>query len=236
MRVLYALAVVLMGVYLWKRSPRALRPLVPLIVLGNVPLVILTAGDQPDPIYGLFLMLGYAEWASPWISPLAVGVAAGTKQLTWFFLPFYFLLIARELGWREATRRVGIIAAVFTVMNAPFFLQSPSSYIASISGPMADPMFPLGIGIIALFVSNGLPVLPKIVFTIMEIGAWAGGVVGWMRVRSVATAAAGAVLGALPLFFAWRSLVNYFYLVPLLALAIVLAEPAQRTLLRRRSA
>jgi hypothetical protein len=236
MRFLYALAVVLMGVYLWKRSPRALRPLVPLIVLGNVPLVILTAGDQPDPIYGLFLMLGYAEWASPWISPLAVGVAAGTKQLTWFFLPFYFLLIARELGWREATRRVGIIAAVFTVMNAPFFLQSPSSYIASISGPMADPMFPLGIGIIALFVSNGLPVLPKVVFTIMEIGAWAGGVVGWMRVRSVATAAAGAVLGALPLFFAWRSLVNYFYLVPLLALAIVLAEPAQRTLLRRRSA
>lgn len=235
MRFLYALGVALMGLYLWARSPRALRPLVPLIVLGNVPLVILTAGDQPDPIYGLFLMLGYAEWASPWVSPLAMGVAAGTKQLAWFFLPFYFLLIARELGWREAFRRSGIIVAVFALMNAPFILQSPVAYAWSIGGPVADPMFPLGIGIIALFVSNGLPVLPKIAFTLMELGAWVGGAALWLRSRPIATAAAGAVLGALPLFFAWRSLVNYFYLVPLLALAIVLAEPAQRAALRRRS-
>jgi uncharacterized membrane protein len=236
MRFLYALAVALMGFYIWKRSPHALRPLVPLIVLGNVPLVILTAGDQPDPIYGLFLMLGYAEWSSPWISPLAMGVAAGTKQLAWFFLPFYAMLIVREFGWREAARRFGIIAAVFAAMNGPFILRSPSSYLWSIGGPIADPMFPLGIGIVALFVSNGLPVLPKFAFTLMELGSWAGGILGSWRFRVMSTAAAGAVLGALPLFFAWRSLVNYFYLVPLLALAIVLAEPAQQAAQRRRSA
>lgn len=236
MRFLYALAVALMGFYIWKRSPHALRPLVPLIVLGNVPLVILTAGDQPDPIYGLFVMLGYAEWSSPWISPLAMGVAAGTKQLAWFFLPFYAMLIVREFGWREAARRFGIIAAVFAAMNGPFILRSPSSYLWSIGGPIADPMFPLGIGIVALFVSNGLPVLPKFAFTLMELGSWAGGILGSWRFRVMSTAAAGAVLGALPLFFAWRSLVNYFYLVPLLALAIVLAEPAQQAAQRRRSA
>jgi hypothetical protein len=236
MRFLYAIAVALMGFYLWMRSSRALRPLIPLIVLGNVPLVILTAGDQPDPIYGLFLMVGYAEWSTPWISPLAMGIAAGTKQLTWFFLPFYFLLVARELGWREALRRSSIVAAVFAVMNAPFIVQSPANYVASVFGPAADPMFPLGIGIIALFVSNGLPFLPKIAFTVMELGSWVAGGIGWLRLRVLGTAGAGAVLGALPLFFAWRSLVNYFYLVPLLALAIVLAEPAQRAALRLRSA
>jgi uncharacterized membrane protein len=193
-------------------------------------------GDQPDPIYGLFLMLGYAEWSSPWISPLAMGVAAGTKQLAWFFLPFYAMLIVREFGWREAARRFGIIAAVFAAMNGPFILRSPSSYLWSIGGPIADPMFPLGIGIVALFVSNGLPVLPKFAFTLMELGSWAGGILGSWRFRVMSTAAAGAVLGALPLFFAWRSLVNYFYLVPLLALAIVLAEPAQQAAQRRRSA
>jgi uncharacterized membrane protein len=235
MRFLYALGVALMGLYLWARAPRALRPLVPLVVLGNVPLVILTAGDQPDPIYGLFLMLGYAEWATPWVSPLAMGVAVGTKQLAWFFLPFYFLLVARELGWREAARRAGVITGVFALINAAFILPSPAGYLWSIGGPLADPMFPLGIGIIALFVSNGLPVVPKIVFTLMELGAWGGGVVGWARTRLLATPAAGAVLGALPLFFAWRSLVNYFYLVPLLALAIALADPVQRARLRRQS-
>ena len=34
----------------------------------------------------------------------------------------------------------------------------------------------------------------------------------------------------------WRSLVNYFYLIPLLTLAVVLAEPAQRRVLRRARA
>jgi hypothetical protein len=33
-----------------------------------------------------------------------------------------------------------------------------------------------------------------------------------------------AALGALPLFFAWRSLANYFYLVPVLALAVYYAS------------
>ena len=43
----------------------------------------------------------------------------------------------------------------------------------------------------------------------------------WSRASA---AAGGTVLAALPLFFAWRSLVNYFYLVPLLALAAVLVS------------
>src|SRR5207245_1520366 len=116
------------------------------IVLGNVPLVILTAGGQPDPIYAFFLMVGYAEWASPRLSPAFMGIAIGVKQLAWFFVPFYLVLIARELGWREALRRGAIMAGVFGVMNLPFIVQSPDSYLSSISGPMSDPMFPLGIG------------------------------------------------------------------------------------------
>jgi hypothetical protein len=39
---------------------------------------------------------------------------------------------------------------------------------------MTDPMFPLGVGIIALFVSNVLPMLPKVVFSLLEAAAWIG--------------------------------------------------------------
>lgn len=233
MRFLYAIAVILMGAYLWFHMPRSLRFLVPLVVLGNVPLVVLTAGGQPDPIYGLFLMVGYAEWASPWVSPLSMGLAAATKQIAWFFLPFYLVLVARELGWREALRRSAIMGVIFAVLNGPFIIQSPGAYLSSIAGPMADPMFPLGIGIVAVFVSGFLPLAPKLAFTVMELAAWAGGMGAFVRYRLIGPASVAA-LAALPLFFAWRSLVNYFYLVPLLALAFVLAEPAQRTAARRR--
>jgi len=222
MRFLYALALVAMGAYLCWRMPRSLRPLVPALLLADVPLVQLTAGGQPDPIYALFLMVGYAEWTSPWLSPLTMGLAIGTKQLAWFFVPFYLILVIRRYGWREGLRRSGLLALVFLVMNGPFIAQTPDGYLSSVSAPMADPMFPLGIGAIALFVSGTLPMLPKLAFTVTELAVWVGSMLAVVRTRYL-TAASGVVLAALPLFFAWRSLVNYFYLVPLLALAVALA-------------
>jgi hypothetical protein len=87
-------------------------------------------------------------------------------------------------------------------------------------------MFPLGIGAIALFVGGALPMLPKIAFSAAEIVAWVGSVIAFTRYRFFSPASA-LVLAALPLFFAWRSLVNYFYLVPILALAVILTDNGQ---------
>jgi hypothetical protein len=226
MRFLYALAILGMGVYLWKMMPRSLRWLAPLIVLGDVPLLILSRGGQPDPLYGLFLMLGFAEWGRSRTSPVLMGLAAATKQLAWFFLPFYVILIARRFGLREAARRTGIITAVYLLLNGYFILKSPGAYVSSIMGPMSDPMFPMGIGVISLFVSGILPMAPKIAFGIAELATWGGSVYAFWRSRFLVPASVAA-LGALPLFFAWRSLVNYFYLVPILALAFTLAAPRQ---------
>jgi uncharacterized membrane protein len=213
---------------------RSLRWLAPLIVLADVPLILLSRGGQPDPLYGLFLMVGLAEWRRSIASPICMGIAAATKQLAWFFLPFYLVLVAQKLGWREALRRLGLIALIFLILNGPFIVQSPAAYLASIAGPMTDPMFPLGIGIIGVFVSGLLPMLPKAAFTIGELVAWAGGIVAAARLRFI-TSASGMVLGALPLFFAWRSLVNYFYLVPLLALAAALAMERQSGVAHREA-
>ncbi|GAC1445759.1 MAG: hypothetical protein NVSMB52_08170 [Chloroflexota bacterium] len=223
MRFLYALAFIAMGVYIASRMPRSLRILVPLLLLANVPIINLTVGGQPDPLYGLFLMLGYSEWRSSRVSATFMGLAVGTKQLAWFFLPFYIALTVRNYGVREAVRRMGFITGIFLLMNAPFIWQSPHAYFSSIVGPASDPMFPLGIGVIALFVAKVLPMAPKLAFTIAEAVSWIGGLTVFIRLRWLAPAS-GVVFAALPLFFAWRSLVNYFYLVPLLVVAVMLAE------------
>lgn len=226
MRFLYALAAVAMGVYLWYRIPRQLRWLVPLIVLGDVPLIILSRGGQPDPLYGLFLLLGFAEWGRSRTSPVFMGLAIATKQLAWFFLPFYVILVVRRFGWREALRRTGMMIGVFVLVNGLFIAKSPGAYLSSIMGPMSDPMFPMGIGVISLFVTGVLPMAPKLAFSAAELGVWVGSVYAFWRSRLLVPASVAA-LGALPLFFAWRSLVNYFYLVPILALAFTLATADQ---------
>jgi hypothetical protein len=65
--------------------------------------------------------------------------------------------------------------------------------------------------------------IPKLAFTLMEGISWAGSAGVALRSRLL-TPASGAVLAVIPLFFAWRSLDNYFYLVPFLVLAIILTE------------
>ncbi|MGH2447995.1 MAG: hypothetical protein ACRDFS_05265 [Chloroflexota bacterium] len=222
MRFLYLLALVLAGFWLSKHLPHAVRPLAPLLILANVPLMLLTGGNgQPDPLYGLFLLLGYAAWRRRWISPLAMGLAIANKQLAWFFVPFYLIVVWRKYGLLEATRRTAIMAGVFLAFNIPFMIWSPSAFLSGVTSPMADPMFPLGIGLIAAFVPHGMPVLPKVSFTVLEGLAWLGGIAAFARWRQLSPAA-GIVLAALPLFFAWRSLFNYFYLIPLLALGVSL--------------
>jgi uncharacterized membrane protein len=223
MRFLYTIAILLMAWYIAHRLPRGFTPLVPFLVLADVPLIIMTAGGQPDPLYGVFLLVGFAESQRRWTSPIAFGLSLAIKQLAWFFIPFYLVLIAQRYGAREALRRSAVMGGVFLLLNGPFIIASPSAYVASISAPMSDPMFPLGIGIVSLFVANVLPMVSKLAFTLAELGAWAGGALASWRLPRLSPAAA-AVLAALPLFFAYRSLLNYFYLVPLLTLGILLAE------------
>jgi hypothetical protein len=90
-------------------------------------------------------------------------------------------------------------------------------------------MFPLGIGVIAVFVAGLAPMITKAAFTAMELGAWILAVPVAARFRRFFPAAAMIALGALPLFFAWRSLTSYFYLVPMIAMAVLFAE-RQRSL------
>jgi uncharacterized membrane protein len=223
MRFLYTIAILLMAWYISRRLPAGYVRLMPLVLLANVPLIVMTAGGQPDPLYALPLLIGYAEWDRRWTSPVAFGLAIAIKQLAWFFLPFYLVLIAQRYGWREVMRRSAIMGAVFLLLNGPFILDSPGGYVASIAAPMSDPMFPLGVGFVSLFVAGVVGMISKLAFTVAELGAWAGSTLAawrWPRLSP----AAGAVFAALPLFFAYRSLLNYFYLVPLLTFGILVAQ------------
>ena len=56
-------------------------------------------------MYGALVLLGYAEWSSPWISPLCMGLAIGTKQIAWFFLPLLLRSAPLRLAGNPAAGR-----------------------------------------------------------------------------------------------------------------------------------
>jgi hypothetical protein len=104
--------------------------------------------------------------------------------------------------------------------------------VAGIVTPLVEPMFARGAGLIFLFTNGGLPLLPAIAYTAAEaIAGIICLVVAW-RTRKTSPEL-GAVLAIVPLFFAWRSLFSYFFLLPLFALAAVARMPLGQLALER---
>ncbi|HET9110097.1 MAG TPA: hypothetical protein VFN78_04650 [Ktedonobacterales bacterium] len=123
----------------------------------------------------------------------------------------------RRLNWGDASLRVAITLVGFLVPNLPYLIASPGAWWASLWLPQSEPLFPMGMGVIALFTGHLLPYIAPRFFTLMELlgmGAALFAAVRWRRYLGDAT----LLLGLVPLLFAFRSLPNYFGVAPWIAL------------------
>ncbi|HEX6121712.1 MAG TPA: glycosyltransferase 87 family protein, partial [Ktedonobacterales bacterium] len=176
------------------------------------------------------LLLAAWHWRERrWVGAILLGLACAFKQYCWFFAPFLLLEALLTHGWREAARRGGIAAGAFLLPNLPFLLASPRAWLASLALPMRDPMFPSGIGLIALAQGHLLPYGPPLLYAALEGLALVGML--WLFARYHARLGEAALLLALlPLWFAFRSPPNYFAFAPWLAVyAICVMRYGRRT-------
>ncbi len=203
-------------------APTQLRPWVGLLVLADTPLLNATVAGDLDVFYILLLFVAWRWWRRPVLSSGFLGLALAAKQISWFFLPFYALLVWRERGWRDATVRLLAAAGLFALINGPFILNNPQAWAAGVLAPEVDPMFPLGNGLIHLSLAGLVPLAPSWFYTALE-GLAALACVAWYWHYGRKDPALGFVLAVVPLFFAWRSLTTYFYFVALPAVALLLA-------------
>lgn len=221
--VLYILCLIAaMGLVLL-RAPAGLRPFVLTGLLGAASLAAFSVGGSTDLLFALPLVAAWL-WREKRGSGLAFGIACATKQIAWFFAPFYLIADAKDYGWRHAFRRAGEAFAVFALANLPFIVDDPRAWFAGITAPIADPMFPRGAGIIFLVIDRVLPLWPPLAYTALEGLAFAVCLVVAWRARRTSPEL-GMVLATLPLFFAYRSLFSYFFLLPLFAFAALVRMP-----------
>jgi hypothetical protein len=205
------------------RAPRTLRPFFLTGLLGAASISAFTVGGSSDLLYALPLVVAWLYRDRNW-SAIPFGIAVATKQIAWFFAPFWLIAVATERGWRAAARDLAIAAGIFAVTNLPFVIHDPASWLAGIFTPLIEPMFPRGAGIIFLFTNGGLPLLPSIGYAAFEAAAAVACLVAAWRTRRTSPEL-GAVFGVIPLFFAWRSLFSYFFLLPLFAYAALTRMP-----------
>jgi uncharacterized membrane protein len=175
-----------------------------------------------------FLLLGWVLFKKkPVASAVCIGLAATVKQVAWFFLPFYLILIYRTEGMKKTLQSLSIILLIFISTNLPFIIIDPELWYASLAAPMTG-KFPLGVGIITLVTSGLINIQSSMVFNVIEGLVFIAGIVWYYR-HCNSYPQAGPLLAVFPLFFAWRSIWPYFFYFDIMIIAsIIINEYANK--------
>lgn len=206
-------------VYVVIKAPRDLRVFLVAALLISLGLWNLLASGGAGFLVFLFLLLA---WLLPrkhlWLSALFMGVAIATKQIAWFFIPFYIIFIFNIVGTKRTLAAFAIVAGVFLAVNAPFIISDPELWISSVIFPTTANLFPWGTGIVSLVSSGVIEIQSPLIFTALEIIVGVIAIV-WYWYNCQRYPNSGLLLAILPLFFAWRSLWAYFFYIDIIILA-----------------
>lgn len=237
-QLLYVLCLLLLFCLLVYWTPAALRWQTLLLLISLSIAITLTLRSSFEVICIVCIVSAW-HWQAkrPWISAILLGVGCAVKQLTWLFVPFYLIWVARREGWRRATQQGATCLLTFFAINAPFLFASPTAWASSMLLPISEPAFPSGIGLITLAQGGLLPLFPAWAYNALEVTAYLG-LLAWYSVQqfephgtSNDSASAGAwalLLAPLPLLLSSRSLISYTMFLPVLALAAVLQQSSHQ--------
>ncbi len=226
------LAVVLLIAVVASRAARpAWRPFVLAALMGNDVIVRQYVLAGIDPLWALLVIGAWLARGSLWCGML-LGLALADRQLAWFAFPFV-------VAAAPARRRTAIVAlSLALAVHLPFLATAPWPTAGGILAPLVGPLVSDGVGIMQIGVTDRyVPIAPRLVFTLASLGLLAALLlIAWRRRERLATAP--LVWPLVPVFFAWRSLQNYFAFIPLFALVAdeELATPPPETAPSARTA
>lgn len=220
---LYLLCYILIVFIAWKTVRRELRPWVLLLSMANVGMWSSTWGGNLDVLYTLFLVVAWLKRDRHWLSAVFLGLAIATKQIAWYFVPFYAIMALQHYGWKEACSRLAIAGGIALAINLPFIMWDYRAFFAGVMAPISDPMFPMGVGLVSLSTGHLIPYLPERVYSLLEYIGFGLSLIAYWRTCKARPETA-LLFAIMPLFLAWRSLSSYFYCVAFPAFMLLSAQ------------
>jgi hypothetical protein len=218
---LFLASILIASWLIYRRADPRIRLVTALLLLGDTPLLLDSAVGATDVLYALILVMYWQVRERPIAAGLLLGLAAATRQQAWFFLPYFLYLGWRTGGWRDLWRRALPAIATFVACNLPFFVLNPGDWLAGVTGPMTDPLFAQGVGLIALSIAFlKQQIGPPLLYALLEIAGIALAFRLFMA-RCMTAPGLAMLLPLLPIALAWRSLHTYFLILPLLATAVL---------------
>jgi hypothetical protein len=192
----------------------AWRPMALATIVGNAIVLRQHVLAGIDPTWVLLVIGSWLAIGRRWPSAILIGLACASRQTAWFAAPFYVALVWQRWGPREALRRSAVAGAAALVVDLPFLLDVPERFIGGIAAPILAALEPDGVGLVRFGLAGIGPLLARGVYGALALVAFAALLAIFVRWRP-AVASAALVWPFLPLYFAWRSLQNYFALASL---------------------
>jgi uncharacterized membrane protein len=209
--------VLLIALVAISRLRLAWRPMALATIVGNVIVLRQYILAGIDPTWALLVIGAWLALRRVWLSPILLGLAFAARQTAWFVAPFYVAIIWQRDGAREALRRALIAAAVALAVNLPFIAGAPARFVEGVTAPFLAALEGDGVGLVRFGLAGVGPLLPRVVYGLLAVVAFAVLLAALVRRRRALTSAP-LVWPYIPLYFAWRSLQNYFVLATLFVL------------------
>jgi uncharacterized membrane protein len=210
-------------------APRPFKALAPVILFADPAYLQYTLGSVTDIIWALPAVLCAYYWRSkPALAAFYLGLACGIKQSPWFIVPFalvaWALNAVERRRWTSFFEPFSILLLTFFLPNVPFIAWDPHMWLRGVLTPMAGNLIAFGSGIVQLTTAN---VYATDLHTLTTLSAAVLGLL--VVVYAVDRKRFGFVPFLAPgiaLFFAARSLQNYFMFWPIALVAYSLSKPA----------
>ena len=213
-RWVYLGMILVIAVVVISRLRIAWRPMALATIVGNAIVIRQSILAGIDPTWALLVIGAWLALRRAWLSPILLGLACAARQTAWFVAPFYVALVWQRSGRREAVRRGSIAAAVAIAVNLPFAVRAPERFIDGVTAPILGALEPDGVGLVRFALAGIGPLLPRVLYGALALVIFAALLAAYVRWRQRLTSAP-LVWPFLPLYFAWRSLQNYFVLATL---------------------
>ena len=216
-RWVFLVEVLILGLVATSRLRLAWRPMALATIVGNAIVLRQQILAGIDPTWVLLTVASWLAVRRAWLSSILLGLAFAARQTAWFVAPFYVAVVWQRWGWREAVRRAVIAGAVTLVVNLPFLFIAPQRFIEGVSAPILGPLEPDGVGLVRFGLAGIGPFLSRGTYGALALVVFAALLFVFVRWRRAVTSAP-LVWPFVPLYFAWRSLQNYFVLATLFVL------------------
>jgi uncharacterized membrane protein len=205
--------------FLCYKSPPYLRWFVPVFFFLDYAHVFFPIASITDICWVTLIILALLYRKKLVLSGILMGLAVSYKEEALVILPFFLILMWRELGTKPLIKCLSTVAITTLIINVPFLMMNPSAFIKDVLIPITANISSGGIGLSAFNLN-----ISKHVYTVLFAVAIIIGLLVYYKKFDIFKISGITIFAMTAFWFNARSFQNYFIWLPIFTVVLIITE------------